>query len=89
MAFHLSGTLTVPEADLAAPRTALQEHERLTRAEPGCIKFMVSEINPGVFSVDETFRDEAAFAAHQERAHDTNWAIAAANAVRDFRTRQD
>jgi len=65
MAFHLSGTLTVPETDLAATRATLPEHERLTRAEPGCIKFMVSKIHPGIFSVDETFRDEAAFAAHQ------------------------
>lgn len=89
MPFHLSGTLSVPEAGLAAARAALPEHERLTRAEPGCVKFNVSEIQPGVFSVEETFKDEAAFAAHRERARNTTWAAAAANAVRDYRTWQD
>lgn len=89
MAFHLSGTITVPEADLALVRAALPDHERLTRAEPGCIKFAVSEVRPGVFSVEETFKDEAAFVAHQERARDTAWAAAAASAVRDYRTWRD
>lgn len=89
MAFHLSGTITVSDADLPGVRAALPEHERLTRAEPGCIKFAVAEIRPGVFSVEESFRDETAFAAHQTRARDTAWAAAAANAVRDYRTWQD
>lgn len=86
MAFHLSGTITVPAADLARVRAALPEHMRLTLAEPGCRAFSVVEKADGVFAVDETFADEASFAAHQARIPGTAWAEASAGAVRDYRT---
>ena len=88
MAFHLSGTITVAADDLARVRAALPEHRRLTLLEPGCRAFSVEEQAGGVFAVDETFVDEAAFAAHQARIRGTDWASASANAVRDYRTWQ-
>ena len=84
--FHLSGTITVPADDLERVRAALPEHRRLTLLEPGCRAFSVVEQAGGVFTVDETFVDEAAFAAHQARIRGTAWAEASANAVRDYRT---
>ena len=89
MAFHLSGTITVPESDLERLRVALPEHTRLTLAEPGCRAFRVEEQAGGVFTVNETFVDEAAFAAHQARIRGTAWAAASASAVRDYRTWKD
>jgi len=89
MAFHLSGTITVPAHDLERVRAALPEHTRLTLAEPGCRAFSVVEQAGGVFAVNETFADEAAFAAHQARIRGTAWAAASANAVRDYKTWQN
>jgi quinol monooxygenase YgiN len=89
MAFHLSGTITVPEADHARVRAALPEHRRLTLLEPGCLAFSVEEQSGGVFAVRETFVDAAAFAAHQARIRGTAWAAASVNAVRDYRTWQE
>lgn len=89
MAFHLSGTITVPVADLERVRVALPEHTRLTLAEPGCMAFSVEERDSGVFAVNETFVDEVAFAAHQARIRGTAWAEASATAVRDYRKWQD
>ena len=89
MAFHVSGTITVPADDLAYVRAALPEHRRLTLLEPGCRAFSVEEKVDGVFTVNETFDDEAAFAAHQARIPGTAWAMASANAARDYRSWQD
>ncbi len=89
MAFHLSGTITAPMSDLDRVRAALPEHTRLTRLEPGCRSFSVEEQADGVFTVNESFVDAAAFAAHQERVRGSAWAAASASAVRDYRTWQD
>jgi len=89
MAFHLSGKITVPPADLARLRAALPEHRRLTLLEPGCISFSVEEQADGVFAVNEAFVDEAAFAAHQQRIPGTEWATVSAGAIRDYRTWTD
>ena len=89
MAFHLSGTISVSVGDLERVRAAFPEHRRLTLLEPGCRAFSVEEQAGGVFAVNETFEDEAAFAAHQARSRGTAWAEASASAVRDYRTWQD
>lgn len=89
MAFHLSGTITVPAEHRERVREALPEHRRLTLLEPGCRVFRVEEQPGGVFAVNETFVDEAAFAAHQARIRGTAWAAATAHAVRDYRTWRD
>ncbi|WP_372887789.1 putative quinol monooxygenase, partial [Shimia sp.] len=51
----LSGHIEVPQDRLDAVRAALSEHIALTRAEPGCIAFQVTEDHrhPGRFVVFE------------------------------------
>lgn len=65
----------------------LPEHIRLTRAEPGCLRFEVfrSQADPVRFAVSEQFRDREAFEAHQARAAGTIWARATKGIPRDYR----
>lgn len=72
----LTGYIDVPDARRDAVREALPEHIRLTRAEPGCVMFEVTENTslPGRFDVRERFSDSIAFEAHQKRAQATEWA---------------
>lgn len=76
MAVTLTGFITVPLDRITAIRTALPEHIRLTRAEPGCLSFEVIEDDTilGRFNVHETFKDAESFRAHQARATQTEWA---------------
>lgn len=49
-------------------------HVELTRAEPGCITFDVATTDdPLVWAVDELFRDDIAFAEHQDRVASSEW----------------
>ncbi len=83
----LTGTLTCrTEAEADLVRTHLPEHVRLTRAEPGCLKFEVSQgDDPLVWHLDEAFVDADAFAAHQARAKNTIWAEKTKDLIRDFK----
>ena len=69
----------------------LPEHIRLTRAEPGCLRFEVwrSQADPCRFAVSETFRDRAAFEAHQSRAAATIWAKATKGIPREYEISED
>lgn len=83
----LSGFLvcrTIEEADRVA--ALLPEHTRLSRAEPGCLRFEVwrSQADPCRFAVSERFRDRAAFEAHQARAGTTVWARATSGIPRHY-----
>lgn len=64
----------------------LPEHIRLTRAEPGCLKFEVlrSHSDPCRFAVHERFTDKAAFEAHQARAKDSDWFRATRHIPREY-----
>ncbi len=75
---------TPEEADRVA--ALLPEHTRLTRAEPGCLRFEVwrSQADPCRFAVSECFRDRAAFEAHRARAATTIWARATRGIPRDY-----
>ena len=86
MGVTLSGFLDVPPERLEAVRAALPEHIRLTRGEPGCLRFDVVESasHPGRFAVTEAFRDEAAFEAHQARAAASRWGRVTAGLPRDY-----
>ena len=46
-----------------------------SRREPGCLRFDVlrSADQPLLFRLHEVYRDEAAFAAHQQTAHYARW----------------
>lgn len=69
------GHIDIPAALLDAVRAALPAHVRLSRAEPGCLRFDLHEDpdTPGRLLVDEAFVDKAAFEAHQARAGDSAW----------------
>lgn len=70
---RLTGTLTCAPAEAETVRAALPEHIRLSRAEPGCLAFDVTETAPGEFSVSERFVDRSAFDAHQTRTRASDW----------------
>mgnify|MGYP001544700949 CR=1 FL=1 len=72
----LDGHIDVPKDRLHGIVAALPEHIRLTRAEPGCLRFDVQADPdvPGRFIVSEEFTDRAAFEAHQTRAAGSEWA---------------
>ncbi len=65
----------MPADRLDAVRAALPQHIALTRAEKGCISFVVTEdVNqPGRFNVSEIFEDRSAFDAHQNRTKASDW----------------
>lgn len=73
---HLTGTLKVPADRIEAVLAALPEHIALTRAERGCLVFDVAQSpdDPLCLIVHETFRDQAAFDAHQARNAASSWA---------------
>ncbi|MEX0310354.1 MAG: putative quinol monooxygenase [Tateyamaria sp.] len=73
------------DAEAERVRAALLEHIRLTRAEPGCIRFEVDPTDdPWVWHVSEAFVDPAAFEAHQARAQATSWATQTQGIARDY-----
>jgi quinol monooxygenase YgiN len=69
----------------------LPEHIRLTRAEPGCLRFEVlrSYSDPTRFAVSEAFIDRAAFEAHQARAAATIWAKGTKGIPRKYEISED
>lgn len=75
MGVILTGYIDVPEDRRTAIDAALPEHVRLTRAEPGCLRFDVvpDQNQPGRFLVSEEFVDRPAFEAHQARVRSSNW----------------
>ena len=86
MGVTLTGHIDVPADRLAEIRAALAHHIALTRAEPGCLRFDVTENPdlPGRFEVSEAFTDAAAFAAHQARAKASAWGRISAALKRDY-----
>lgn len=86
---RLTGTLTCAPEEVAAVRAALPEHIRLSRAEPGCIAFDVTETAPGVFTIAERFADRAAFDAHQTRTRASGWWQATGHMPREYTTAEE
>ncbi|MFB2597488.1 putative quinol monooxygenase [Herbiconiux sp. P17] len=83
---RLGGYLVCASQDEARIVTEhLPEHVALTRGEPGCLAFDVTPTDdPLAWRVDERFHDEAAFAAHQARAAESNWGRATAGIERRY-----
>lgn len=71
----LQGHIVVSTPDLPAVVEALPSHIELTRAEPGCLVFEVTQDaeDPFVFHVYEQFIDRAAFEHHQARVRASDW----------------
>ena len=66
---YLNVVLTVKDPnDVADVRSLLSEQGRLSRAEPGCVRFEVyhSQTNPQVFLLNEHWSDQAAVDAHRK-----------------------
>ncbi len=84
---HLTGTLICATSeDVALVKTYLPEHTRLSRAEPGCVKFNVTQsVDPMVWRLDETYTDRAAFEAHQTRNRASIWWQKSHHLPRDFK----
>lgn len=83
---RLSGLLVCESDDQALlVDHHLPLHVALTHAEPGCLSFDVTRTDDAlVWHVEERFRDEAAFAAHQERAAGSEWGRATAGIERRY-----
>lgn len=80
---HLRCLTQAEAADVAAHAS---DHIALSRAEAGCLSFHIAPTDdPLVWAVDETFRDRAAFDAHQARTRDSAWFAATRGVIRDFR----
>ncbi|MDG3088459.1 antibiotic biosynthesis monooxygenase [Vibrio hannami] len=83
----LKGHIIVPENELDAVKAELVTHKRLTKEEPGCLIFNVTESpdNPLRFDVYEEFVDKAAFEAHQKRVSSSRWGKVTVNVERYYR----
>lgn len=86
---YLKGHIDVPADRLDAVREALPLHIELTHAEAGCLSFEVIEdtTQKGRFWVSESFADQAAFDAHQERTKASAWAKVAEGIPREYEVR--
>ncbi len=73
MGITLKGVLRCTPAQADIVRRALPEHIRLSRTEPGCELFEITETEPGVFRVEERFTDADALSAHQARTRASDW----------------
>jgi putative acetyltransferase len=83
---RLTGTIIMPHDQQARLLPLLQNHIALTRQEPGCLHFDVTQDDkaPETFHVSELFSDEGAFAQHQQNGAARPWGSASANLIRDF-----
>lgn len=80
----ITGYLQVPEQELHEVATALPLHRDLSRAEPGCLVFEVSqdEADPCKFHLHEQYVSREAFDFHKNRAGDSEWAAISVNVER-------
>lgn len=64
----------------------LPDHIRMSRAEPGCLSFDVTQTDdPLIWDVQESFRTRDDFDAHQTRTRASPWFEATRHILRDFR----
>lgn len=82
----LSGTLTCRDAgQMMLALDLLPDHVRLSRAEPGNLRFdLGQQDDPMVWRLDELFADAEAFAAHQARTRASRWGTESGAILRDF-----
>ena len=87
---RLSGRLVcMSEEERSAVLLHRPAHVQATLAEPGCLSFTIDDTDdPLIFDVRESFRDRAAFDAHQTRTRDSAWFAATRHILRDFRVEE-
>lgn len=67
--------------------TLLPDHVTASRAEPGCLKFDLTQgDDPLIWNLSELFADEDAFAAHQTRTKASEWGLSSQGIRREFTT---
>jgi quinol monooxygenase YgiN len=88
---RLSGKLICASQEEAAlVAMHLPEHIRLTRREPGCLSFEVTQVDDSmIWLVEELFSDRAAFEAHQDRAKGSIWGAATKAIRREYQISAD
>ena len=87
-AVTLRGWIDVAADEIGRLRPLLDEHVRLTRAEPGCLAFEVTARGDRL-DVAERFRDRAAFDAHQARTAASAWGAATRHLVRHYEIEEE
>ncbi|SNR24800.1 GNAT family N-acetyltransferase [Paracoccus sediminis] len=82
----LTGRLICQDADQMMTALALlPEHSRLSREEPGCLRFdLWQDEDPLIWNLSELFIDADAFAAHAARTKDSEWGRQSTGIGRDF-----
>jgi quinol monooxygenase YgiN len=87
---RLTGKLVCRNAaEAAIVATHLPEHIELTRAERGCLSFEVAATDePLVWTVEERFASEDAFASHQARVAESGWGRSTAGIERQYEMRR-
>jgi quinol monooxygenase YgiN len=81
--------ICMTDAEAQTVRAHLAEHIRLSRAEPGCLSFDVTQTDdPLIWDVNESFRTRAEFDAHQTRTRDSRWFAETRHILRDFRVEE-
>ena len=84
---RVSGHLRCAPGEIDIVRDALPQHIRLSRAEPGCLSFEVTQDagDPCRWNLAESFRDMDAFEAHRARTAASDWGRLTAHLHRDIR----
>ncbi|WP_422076283.1 putative quinol monooxygenase [Vannielia sp.] len=78
------------EAQAEIARTHLPEHIRLSREEPGNLRFdLAPSDDPLVWTLSEVFESPEAFAAHQARTKASTWGQVSGEITRDFTVIED
>ena len=83
---ELNGTLICKDlSDVSIVERFLPKHVELSRDEPGCLRFEVTQSDdPLVWNVSELFTDQASFDSHQARVKASEWGQATAHIQRDY-----
>lgn len=85
---ELTGQLIcATDEDCDIVRKHLPTHIEKSRAEPGCLRFDVTQdsTDPLVWHVSEAFTSQEAFDAHQARTRSSDWWTATQSIPRKFR----
>ena len=78
--------ICLSEDEAKTVRVHLADHIRMSRAEPGCLSFDVTQTDdPLIWDVQESFRTRDDFDAHQTRTRASPWFEATRHILRDFR----
>lgn len=86
----LSGRLICADtAQMLLAMDLLPDHVRLSRAEPGCLRFDIAQdSDPLIWNLSELFIDRTAFQAHQDRTAASVWGQESKGLARDFTRRE-